>query len=459
MEVETVITGGVVATASGQNRVGLALDRGKVVAIARDEALPAAREQLDATGLIVIPGLIDTHVHVRDPGKIEREDFQTATAAAAAQGITTIMEMPIASPPVNSAQSLVDRIEAVRDKALVDYAFYGGAAIENLDQIDEMAEAGAIGFKTFRTSPPAGREKEFIGLSCPDPGGYLRVLERIADTNLVSAVHAEEELVVRRIATDLKATHDGGPLSHARSRPEVVEWASVAQSLVLARAAGARIQIVHCSSPYSVELIRRARAEGIRATAETCPQYLFLTEADLEKHGPFAKTNPPLRPAEIVDELWERVASGDVDAIGTDHSPFLVEEKEPYWKDMSKAAPGIPGLEAFLPLMLTAVNNGRVSLERMVALTSENAARIFGLYPRKGTIQVGSDADLVLVDLQREAKIDSSTWHTKSRGTARVWDGRIVRGAVVMTLSRGKVVVRDNRVVAEPGWGQFVRPM
>ena len=456
MEVEIVITGGVVATTAGQNRVGLAVDRGKVVAIARDEALPAAREQLDATGLIVIPGLIDSHVHVRDPGKIEREDFQTATAAAAAQGITTIMEMPIASPPVNSAQSLVDRIEAVRDKVLVDYAFYGGAAIENLDQIDEMAEAGAIGFKTFRTSPPAGREKEFIGLSCPDPGGYLRVLERIATTNLVSAVHAEEEQIVRRITPDLNASSGASPLSHARSRPEVVEWASVAQSL--AQATGAAIQIVHCSSPYSVELIRRARADGVQATAETCPQYLFLTEADLEKHGPFAKTNPPLRPAEVVDELWERVASGDVDMIGTDHSPFLVSEKEPYWKDMSKAAPGIPGLEALLPLMLTAVNQGRISLEQMVSLTSENAARIFGLYPRKGTIRVGSDADLVFVDLRREAKIDASTWHTKSRGTARVWDGRFVQGAVVMTLSRGKVVAQDNRVVAEPGWGQFLRP-
>lgn len=458
MQVDLIITGGIVTTARGRNRVGIAIDSGKVVAVGRDETLPTARDQIDATGLHVLPGIIDPHVHVRDPGKIEREDFQTATAAAAAGGITTIFEMPIAMPPVNSAKSLRDRIDEVQPKALVDFAFYGGAAGDNLDHIEGLAEAGAIAFKTFRTAPPAGREQEFVGLSCPDPGDFLRALERVAATGRIAAVHAEDEQILQRIAKDLKASGDSGPLSHARSRPSVVEESSVAQGLVLARAAGARIHFVHCSSPYSLDLIKHARADGMQVTAETCPPYLFLDETDLERYGPFAKTNPPLRPAEVVETMWERVVQGDIDVIGTDHSPFLLEEKEPYWQDMWQAAPGAPGLEALVPLMLTAVNQGRISLERMLALNSENPARIFGLYPRKGDIWVGSDADVVLVDLHREGTIDTSTWHSKSRGTARVWDGRPIQGAVVATLVRGTVVTRDNEVVARPGWGQFVAP-
>ena len=458
MEVELVVTGGTVVTSAGRERIGVAIDQGEIVALARDEMLPSARENIDATGLHVIPGLIDTHVHVRDPGKLEREDFLTATSAAAAGGITTILEMPIASPPVNTADSLIKRVEAVQSKAIVDFAFYGGAAGNNLDQIEPMAEAGAVGFKTFRTLPPKSRESEFIGLSCPDPGDYLKVLERVAATGLIAAVHAEDDGIASRIAAGLRAKQISGPMGHARSRPEVVEQASIAQSLALARAANARIQFVHCSTPYSLDLIFQAHADGVKATAETCPQYLLLNEADLEHHGPFAKTNPPLRSSESVEALWQRIAQGYVDVIGTDHSPFLVEEKEPYWDDLAEAAPGSPGLEALLPVMLTAVSEGRLTLEELIALTSENASNIFGLGGRKGAIRVGYDADLVLIDLDREGAIDTSTWHSKSKGTARVWDGWPTHGAAVVTMVRGRTVARDNRITAEPGWGVFVKP-
>lgn len=457
MEVDLVITGGTVVTAKGRSRLGLAIRNGKIVAIGRDDALPQSRERLDAKGLYVIPGLIDPHVHVRDPGKIEREDFYTATAAAAAGGITTILEMPIASPPVNSAQALRARNEAVKQKALIDYAFYGGAAGDNLEEIESMAEAGVVAFKTFRTAAPRGRESEFVGLSCPDSGDFLRALQRVALTGLVAAVHAEEEQILQRLAKDGEARYISGPLSHARNRPEVVEVASVAQSLALARAAGARIHFVHCSSPQSLELIRHARKNGVQVTAETCPQYLFLSERDLERHGPFAKCNPPLRSVAVVEEMWQRVQQGDVDVIGTDHSPFLVEEKAPYWEVIERAMPGFPGLEALLPLMLTAVCQGRLSFEKMIALTSENVARIFGLLPQKGMIEVGYDADLTLIDLQYKGKIDISKWHSKARETAKVWDGHPIQGKLIATLVRGKLVARENEIVAKSGWGEFIR--
>jgi allantoinase len=265
--------------------------------------------------------------------------------------------------------------------------------------------------------------------------------------------------MIGRSAAELRAAGDGSPLSHARSRPPVVETSAVAQSLELARAAGARIEIAHCSTPTSVDLVTRARADGVAATVETCPHYLFLTEADIERHGPYAKINPALRAPELVDGLWERVVRGEVDVVGSDHSPFLVEEKEPYWDDMWGASPGAPGLESLLPLMLTAVGDGRLTLGRAIALTSENAARLFGLYPRKGAIRVGSDADLALVDLARPGTIDVSRWQTRSRGTARIWDGRTVSAAVVATLVRGRVTWRDGELVGERGWGRFVSPV
>jgi len=173
--------------------------------------------------------------------------------------------------------------------------------------------------------------------------------------------------------------------------------------------------------------------------------------------GPFAKINPPLRSAEEVAGLWERVRAGEVDVIGSDHSPFLVEEKEPFWDDMWSALPGAPGLESLLPLMLTAAAEGRITLEQVVALTSANAARIFGL-AAKGTITAGADADLVLVDATRRETIDTSRWLTRSRGTARIWDGRPVTGAVVRTILRGRTVYADGRLAGQPGWGRFVRP-
>jgi allantoinase len=458
VEAELVIRGGTIVNATGRIRGGVAVAEGRIVAVGPDDSLPEAGEVLDATGLMVLPGVIDTHTHARDPSRNEREDFGSATAAAAAGGITTILEMPISTPSVHSPATLEARVAAVTPRAHVDFGMYGGAAGDNLDEIAGLAAAGVIGYKTFRTPVPAGREREFIGLCAPDAGDYLRALERVAETGLVGAVHAEDPQILARRAVDLQAAGDREPLSHARWRPEVVERASVAQSLELARAAGARIEIAHCSTPGTVELVTRARNDGVAATVETCPHYLFLTQEAIAEFGPFAKINPPLRPAEEVAGLWERVRAGEVDVIGSDHSPFLLEEKEPFWDDMWSALPGAPGLESLLPLMLTAAAEGRLTLEQVVALTSANAARIFGLAPSKGSIAPGADADLVLVDATRREAIDTSRWLTRSRGTARIWDGRPVVGAVVQTILRGRSIFRDGQLTGEPGLGRLVRP-
>lgn len=456
MPTDLVVAGGTVVLPDGVRRAGIAIDGGRIVAVGPDEALPEARDRVDATGLHVLPGVIDTHTHARDPSVDAREDFGSATAAAAAGGITTILEMPISTPSVHSVETFERRVEIVQPKAHVDFGLYGGAAGDNLAEIEGLAAAGVVGYKTFRTPVTKGREREFIGLCAPDPADYYAALLEVAKTGLVGAVHAEDAQLLAANQRALQAAGDRGPLSHARWRPEYVELASVAQSIELALGAGARLQLAHCSNPTAVALAAAARARG-PVTVETCPHYLFLTEADIERHGPFAKINPALRSQASVDGMWAAIATGDVDVIGSDHSPFLVEEKAPFADDMWGALPGAPGLESLLPLMLTAAADGRVSLEAMVALTSGNAARIFGLRD-KGAIRVGADADLAIVDLGHEGVIDTSTWLTRSRATAAVWDGRRVRAKVRSTVVRGRTVYRDGQVTGQPGWGRLVRP-
>ena len=459
MDVELLIDGGTVVTPSTEGPGWVAIEAGRIRAVGTaGETPPTARTVIDAPDQVVLPGVIDTHVHARDPSRNEREDFRSATGAAAAGGITTILEMPISTPSVHDADVLRARADHVGPRAHVDFGLYGGAAADNAADIESLAAAGAVAFKTFRTPAPAGREREFIGLCAPDAADYRLAVERVARTGLVGAVHAEDAAELARRETRLRAEGDAGPLSHARWRPPPVEIGSVAECLATAEAARARIGIAHASMPAVIDLVSRARDRGVDATVETCPHYLHLTVADLERLGPWAKINPPLRDEEAVEGLWDRVRSGAVDYIGSDHSPFLVEEKAPFRDDMWAALPGAPGLEALLPLMLTAVADGRITLRRMVEVTSGTAARVFGLRD-KGRIEEGADADLVLVDPAREGRIDTSRWLTRSRGTAEIWNGRAVTGAVVATLVRGRVVWDEGQALVGPaGWGRWVRP-
>jgi dihydropyrimidinase/allantoinase len=457
MAVDLAITGATLVLPEGVRTAGLAVDQGRIVAIAPEDELPEARARIDATGLHVLPGVIDTHTHARDPSVDAREDFGTATASAAAGGITTILEMPISTPSVHSAATFERRVEIVQPKSHVDFGLYGGAAGDNLREIEGLAAAGVVGYKTFRTPLPAGREREFIGLCAPDAGDYFAALQEVAKTGLVGAVHAEDAQLLAANQRDLQAAGDRAPLSHARWRPEVVELASVAQSIELALAAGARLQLAHCSNPTAVNLAVAARDRGT-VTIETCPHYLFLTEADIERHGPYAKINPALRSQAAVDGMWAAIAASEVDVIGSDHSPFLVEEKAPFADDMWGALPGAPGLESLLPLMLTAVADGRLSLEAMVALTSGNAARIYGLRD-KGAIRIDGDADFAIVDLAHEGTIDTNAWLTRSRGTAAIWHGRRVRARVARTIVRGRTVFEEGALVGPQGWGRLIVPL
>jgi allantoinase len=458
MIADLVIRGGTVVTAQGESRAAIAIQGGRIAALDRDDAMPESSAVIDANGLHVLPGVIDTHVHLRDPGKVEREDWISGTQAAAAAGVTTILEMPIAIPPVHTAAILRGRAAHVQPRSIVDFGLYAGASAENLDEIDGMAAAGAIAFKTFRTRAIAGREAEFAGICCPDAGQMLAVMERTARTGLLHVVHAEDQQILDVTERRARETgrHDG--LVHALARPEVAETASVAQCLALARATGARLQIAHLSSADALTLVTRAREDGIRVTAETCPHYLMFTDETLRVWGPFAKCNPPLRSAETQERLWEGLRSGVIDVLGTDHSPFLLGEKAPHTDDVWAAPPGMPALEEFLPLMLTAVRRERLTLSDLVRLTSENPARLFGLWPGKGALVPGADADVVLVDMRLERVHDHHALYTKARDIALMYDGVRFHGAPVMTLVRGQVVMQQGGVIGRAGWGRWLTP-
>ena len=455
---DLTITGGQVVTPERVMPASIAVSGGRITDILDPGApLPSARDTIDAQGLHVLPGLIDTHVHIRAPARPDREDFVSGTAAAAAGGITTLLEMPISDPPVNSAEVLRRRMAHLAPHALIDYGLYGSISPDNMAEIPKMAEAGAIAFKTFMTLPPPGREDEFVGLCCPNVADLYDLMRAVAPTRLLHCFHCEHAGLLALFLDKVLAQGDLRGLAHARSAPPIVEDLSVAGILVFAERFGNPVQIVHLSSHRAAQLVKEAKARDVNVTVETCPQYLFLTMKELERHGPFAKCNPVLRTAEEVEKLWPYLLDGTIDVIGTDHSPYIPEEKEVGRDDIFRATAGLPGLEIMLPLMLTAVNQGRLTLPQVARLMSQRAAQRFRLRG-KGRIAPGHDADFTLVNMNAEWVFDRHRTLSKGGRNMHVHHGRPLQGKVVQTIVRGRTVFAEGGIVIEPGHGQCLRP-
>ena len=454
---DLLITGAEVVTGLTTGPATLAVTGGRIAAILDPAARPPAAGVIDASGLHALPGLIDTHVHTRHPGVAEREDFRSGTAAAAAGGITTLFEMPIAKVPANSAGAIQRRVAAMTPEAYIDFALYGGAGHENLAEIADQAAAGVVAFKTFLQPPPPTRLDEFFGLWCTDHAALRGVMAAVAATGLRHCFHCEDTPMFQALQARLADAGRRRGRAHADSRPPIVEEVSVAMVLALAAESGGPVGVVHCSSARSAQLVADARSRGIDATVETCPPYLFFTDEALDRIGPFAKCNPPLRSAEGVQALWRALEAGQIDYLGTDHSPFLAHEKAAAPDDIFKAPPGLCGLEVMAPLMLTAVAEGRLTLPRLVELCSTRAADLFRL-PGKGRVAEGADADLTLVDLGADWTYDSRQAITKSRDNMAIYDGVRMRGRVVSTFVRGVRVFHEGAITGAAGHGRFVRP-
>lgn len=440
--------------------VSVGVQAGQIAAIAVPECMPEGAQTLDLTGEYLIPGTIDTHMHVRDPGHTERGTFYTETMAAAAGGVTTILEQPISVPPQHNVEILERRIARAEAQCVVDFAFYGAAGGEYLEDIAQLAADGRIvAYKTFLHAPPEGREQEFQGLTMADDAQLYAGMRELAKTGLFCAFHAENNDMISANIKRLRAEGRVSPEYHCVSRPTVAEVTSVERILNFVRETGARVEIAHVSCPEVMELLRQAKKDGLPVYVETCPHYLFLTEEDMVKFGPYAKCNPPVRSRAQAEKLWDYINDGTVDYMGSDHSPFLVEEKTRGLKDIFAAAAGFPGADLRLPLMLDAVAEGRTTLEKVVELLSVNPARCFGLYPTKGTIQVGADADFTLFRMDRHTVVDKARNYSHARDIAIPYDGRELKCAVTGTIVRGRVVMRDG-VVDETAkaYGHLVVP-
>ena len=452
------IVGGTLVSGRGSDRLDLGVEQGQVVGVYASGQAPEARETVDAGGLLVLPGIIDPHFHCRAPGHPERETFDTGTQAAAAGGATTVLEMPIAWPGVHSGAILRERRELGEREAHVDFALWGGGGASNEQDILDMAAEGAIGFKIFLHAAPPGREIEFEGLTAVDNPSLFAALQRITPTGLPVAIHCEDNALIEAFTEALRAAGDTSPTAHEKSREDFVEAVAVGKVLLMAEATGTRVHFPHISTAKAVDLIAQAKTRQQPVSLETCPHYLLFDHGEVDRLGPYAKINPPLRPRSDVEALWAAVESGVMDVVGSDHAPYTVEEKERGWQDIFVAPSGSPSIETMGPALYDRALAGDLTMNRAVQLLSERPAELFGLASRKGFLRPGADADFVLFDPNGSWTVDPDALLTRSRASAKLWAGRHFRGRIRATYLRGAPAFRDGRVANEPGTGAFVRP-
>ncbi len=416
------------------------IEDGRVAAILPRGHHATADETLDAAGRHVLPGLVDAHVHFNEPGRTDWEGFLSGTAAAAAGGVTTVCDMPLNShPPTLDGRALALKLAAIGEHALVDYACWGGVIPQSIDRLAELKEGGVIGVKAFLCDSGL---PEYPPL---DSFTLLDAMQRCAELELLLALHAEDADATHRLGETARAAGRTDPLAWAQSRPPEVELSAVQCALELAHETGARVHFVHISTAAAANAIA---SSGLDASVETCPHYVSLDEADFQRLGARGKCAPPLRSASVREELWQAVLDGAIDFIASDHSPCPPNMKDTH--DIWSAWGGISGVQTTLPVLLTL----GLPLPALVSLASANPARRLGLYPRKGSLQPGAAADLVLLDADRAWTLTEEALLTRWKTSPFV--GRTLRGAATVTLVRGRVVYRDGAIVAQPGYGERV---
>jgi dihydroorotase (multifunctional complex type) len=456
-QVDLVVKNGDVWTPAGLVAADIAVKQGRVVALGRDPSFPAAGKVIDAKGKKVIPGLIDTHTHHRDPGFTHKEDLTTATQAAAAGGVTLSIGMPNVNPPTTTVERYRALIEDHKKKAVVDFNHNPSGTVP--EQIPGLAKAGCLAFKIFMVRDTGRDYPHMPGIGLHNHGELFRSFEAVAGTGLPLMVHPHDQDLMDVIEQRYWARGDKSPQAYGKAYRDFdgIIWDTAIATLIrFQKSTGTKLHILHMSTPGGIEMIRRAKQEGRQVTGEVNPWALFLaTWANVEKLGPYCLGF--WVPDEHVEALWTAIKDGTIEVVGTDHAPHTKEEKDVGWKDMWQSPGGEPQIQDYLRLFLTAVNQGKLTLDQLVRITSYNPARIFGVYPRKGVIQIGSDADLTIVDLEREETISNETTYTKVGWTP--YHGRKVKGAPIYTIVRGNVVMENGKVVGKPGGGEFVTPV
>lgn len=450
MEIDLYLKNGLVVSEEAAFQGGVGIRQGKIDLVVSGDVDLEAKEVVDLQGKALLPGLVDAHAHLNEPGRTHWEGYRTGTMAAAAGGVTTVLDMPLNStPPTIDRVQLAKKREAVCDQAVIDYGNWGGLVDNNLSDLEDMNTDGVIGYKAFASN--SGVEFERLD----DDLIYAGLLKTVELGNLIG-LHAENEFVTRYLGQQMQHAGRTDRASWHESRPPETELEAVLRAAYWAEVTGGNLHIVHVSIPEGIRSIAQARREGVHITAETCPHYLFFDQDDFVRIGPAAKCAPPLRSRENVEALWDCVLEGLVDTIGSDHSPCTWDEKAKGMDNVWKAWGGISGIQTMLPALLTeGVHKRGLSLPSLVRMTAANPARLFGLAPDKGAIRPGADADLVIVDLDREWTLTADQLFYKNQFSAYV--GCTFQGQVERTLVRGVTVYQDGKILVEPGFGKLLR--
>jgi allantoinase len=450
-----IIRNGILVTSQNMFEADVYIKDGKIAAISKEPLQGAAKEETDAKGCYVLPGLMDTHIHSRDPGPTYKEDFFTSTQAAAAGGITTVFEMPNTKRTINNVENFYAQIENLSKKAHVDFGLWAICLGKlNLQNIQSLNEAGVIGFKFFWGYAINSKTFELAYNYTPGMGDVIPPLhdgevylmfEEVAKTGKIFAIHAENNDLIQSLTEKVLESGRRDYDALLEGRPPLAEKVTVATGIHFAKATGARLHILHVSAGESVDLIEQAQRQGLPITAETCPQYLFLCNEDYERVGPMMKIYPPIKYREDQERIWKGLEDGVLTIICSDHAPHTVEEKT---GDLWSIPAGMVGVETMVPLLLNAVSEGKLTLQQVVALCSENPAKQYGIYPQKGSIAIGTDADFTIVDLAKKVVIKKENLHSRSQNTG--FDGVEVTGYPVGTIVRGQTVMKNGEIVSAP---------
>ncbi len=447
---DLLVRGATLVTAGGLVRADIAASGGRIVEIGPDLG-PGARETIDATGLHVLPGIIDSHVHFNEPGRTEWEGIETGSSSLAAGGGTAFFDMPLNSlPPVTNAASLALKRAAAERTSRTDFAIWGGLVPGNVDDLEPMRDAGAIGFKSFMCG--SGVEE----FERADPATLRAGMKRAAALGMLVAVHAEDEDLARLRTAEARARGTDAR-TWLTSRPVELELAAIRTAVDMAGETGCSLHIVHVSSPDGVALAREARARGVDVSIETCPHYLLLNEDDVVARGAPAKCFPPLRPEALRLGLWNALESGRIDTVGSDHSPAPPEMKRS--SNFFEIWGGISGCQHGFGLLLSealARQAPGVALPRLSGLLSANVARRFRIDRTKGRLAVGLDADMTIIEIGPEHALSNAELLYRHRQGP--YDGRRSRVRIDRTIVRGSTVFSQGRVALGGPAGQFIRP-
>jgi allantoinase len=443
---DLIIRGGSVVTHSGVITADIAVADGTITSIGPSLPLTAEQE-IDAAGLHVFPGGIDSHVHFNEPGHTDWETIAAGSAALAAGGYTTFVDMPLNSLPVTvDAQAFDLKLKAATASSLVDFGLWGGLVPGNLDHLEELAGRGVVGFKAFMCS--SGLEE----FPASDIHTLLEGMRRIGQMDSILLLHAESPQIIESLALQAMAAGRTGPRDFIRSHPPEAELEAISIAIALANDTGCRIHIVHVSTAEGVQMVTKARAFGVDVTCETCPHYLLYSEDDLERLGGAGKSTPPLRTAEDRENLWRLLADGTLPMVVSDHSPSTQELKR--GDDFFKIWGGISGCQSTRQLLLAHADERSIDLPTVAAVTATNPARRFRL-AKKGEIAVGFDADLWLADLSYEGVVRKEDLLYRNPFSAH--EGQPIRGRTAWTLVRGRTVFSDGEPSSEAA-GRLLRP-